>query len=453
MIPVAERVHVTLPPYYLQWFRRKYPKVQITPLEEDGDKYCLQSVNAIQGTKPAGHQWNTILTKVLQYHKYKQNHIDHAVFVYHSPDGKETQMVCVSTDDFLCAFTHQHLFDDLCASLRKYFELTTKEGPKLSYLNLDIHQDSHGISIDQTAHIRDFVKDWFPEPADLHTTDSPFRTDNEFEQILSEALPAEPDELIMLEKQYGGPFRTSLGKFQHVKEWTRPELGYACSRLGSFNVAPTEPAFQGLKRVARYLATHPDKPFFYPRNVPLDGTTTLQHQYNHDQYDEQTVLNTLECFQDAGLARDLTDRRSISACFHFLYGVAVSWKIGKQPAVAAHSTDAELRAMFTATKRTITFRNFIEHYGYNLPEPTRHHEDNQPSIDIVAANKVTSRVRHIHIPVCYMHHYYDRGTFTPIHCKGTLMCADICTKPVAGPALRRHFDWLRGARFIPANRD
>eukprot|EP00978_Attheya_sp_CCMP212_P041486 scaffold238472_cov35-Attheya_sp.AAC.1 len=91
MIPVAERVHVTLPPYYLQWFKRKYPKVQITPLEEDGDKYCLQSVNAIQGTKPAGHQWNTILTKVLQHHKYKQNHINHAAFVYHSPDQTQTQ--------------------------------------------------------------------------------------------------------------------------------------------------------------------------------------------------------------------------------------------------------------------------------------------------------------------------------------------------------------------------
>jgi hypothetical protein len=115
-------------------------------------------------------------------------------------------MVCVSTDDFLCAFTHQHLFDDLCGSLRKYFELMTKEGPKLSYLNPDIHQDSHEISIDQTAHIREIDKDWFPEAADLHTTNSPFCTDNKFEQILSEALPAEPDELSILEQQYGGPF-------------------------------------------------------------------------------------------------------------------------------------------------------------------------------------------------------------------------------------------------------
>jgi hypothetical protein len=449
MLPVGQRAHLTMPPYYLQWFRRKYPMVKIEPLASEADKYCLQSINAIQGTKPAGNQWNKILTNVLQHHKYKQNPIDHAVFVYHSSDMTQTQIICVSTDDFLCAFTHQSLFDDLCTSLKKYFELTTKEGPELSYLNLSITQTSEYIAIDQTKHIKEIVESWFPETSNIHTTDTPFRTDNEFEKALSEALPAEPDELLQLEKQYNGPYRTTLGQFQHLKEWTRPELSYATTRLGSFNVAPTEPAFQGLKRIARYLATHPDKPFYYPKNVSLEGTNQLRHEYDHAEYDELTVLNALECFQDAGLARDLTDRRSMAACFHFLYGVAVSWKIGKQPAVAAHSTDAELRAMFMALKRTVAFRHFLEYLGYAqaLPAPTRHHEDNQPSIDIISANKVTSRVRHVHIPICYMHYHYDRGTFAPSFCKGTLMCADICTKPTAGPLHHRHFNWLRGARF------
>eukprot|EP00978_Attheya_sp_CCMP212_P013210 scaffold33172_cov29-Attheya_sp.AAC.2 len=180
MIPVGERAHVTMPPYYLQWFRRKHPNIKITSLEAEADKYCLQSMNAIQGTKSA---WNNILTNVLQVHKYKQNHIDHAVFIYCSPDKTETQSVCVSpTDDFSCAFTHQHLFYHLCTSLRKYFELTTKEGPKLSYLNLNIEQHPTYISINQTAHIQEIVDAWFPDSTNLHTTDTPFRTDSEFEK-------------------------------------------------------------------------------------------------------------------------------------------------------------------------------------------------------------------------------------------------------------------------------
>ena len=182
----------------------------------------------------------------------------------------QTQIICVSTDDFLCAFTHQSFFDDLCTRLKKYFELTTKEGPQLSYLNLSITQTSEYIAIDQTKHIKEIVDSWFPgETSNIHTTDTPFRTDNEFEK----ALPAEPDELLQLEKQYNGPYRTTLGQFQHLKEWTHPELSYATTRLGSFNVAPTEPAFQGLKR------TNSTIPSYSPRQTILLSQKCLPRRY------------------------------------------------------------------------------------------------------------------------------------------------------------------------------
>jgi hypothetical protein len=76
-------------------------------------------------------------------------------------------------------------------------------------------------------------------------------------------------------------------------------------------------------------------------------------------------------------------------------------------------------------KRTIAFPFFLGYLGYASAAPTRHHEDTQPSIDIISANKVTSRIPHAHIPICYMHYYYDCGTFAPSFCKGTLMCAQI----------------------------
>ena len=68
----------------------------------------------------------------------------------------------------------------------------------------------------------DVTRDLSPVPVsattNIHTTDIPFRTDNQFEKDLSEALPAEPDELLQLEKQYNGPYCTLLGEFQHIKE-------------------------------------------------------------------------------------------------------------------------------------------------------------------------------------------------------------------------------------------
>eukprot|EP00978_Attheya_sp_CCMP212_P001980 scaffold4085_cov33-Attheya_sp.AAC.1 len=302
-------------------------------------------------------------------------------------------ILCISTDDFLCAFPHQPLYDELCVNLKKFFEITTKTGHVLHYLNLHIIQSKDSISIDQTEHIQTkILSDWFQDDGDpLRATNTPFRTDNEFERDLAEALPSNDAELADLSKQYCGNYRTHMGMFGHIKEWTRPDLGYALTRLGSFSEAPMDVSFQALKRIARYLATHLHTPFFYPRNISIDDTNMIRHEYDQGLSEEISVLNHLECFQDAGLARDLVDRRSMAAQFHFPFGVATDWKIGKQLATAAHSTDAELRSMFTAVKTTLAHQAFMMHLGYGPPKPTRHHEDNQPSIDIVAANQVTSR--------------------------------------------------------------
>eukprot|EP00978_Attheya_sp_CCMP212_P001989 scaffold4105_cov47-Attheya_sp.AAC.2 len=52
MIPEGQRQHLSLPPYYISWFCRKYPTVTIE--EAPDGRYCIQTINAIQGTKPAG---------------------------------------------------------------------------------------------------------------------------------------------------------------------------------------------------------------------------------------------------------------------------------------------------------------------------------------------------------------------------------------------------------------
>ena len=50
-IPIHERVCVSTPPYYLDWFERFYPNF---PLNRDDDPFFLQCMNGIQGAKPSG---------------------------------------------------------------------------------------------------------------------------------------------------------------------------------------------------------------------------------------------------------------------------------------------------------------------------------------------------------------------------------------------------------------
>ena len=49
--PIYERVCVSPQPYYLDWFEITYPN---GPLNRYYGPFCLQCLNVIQGTKPAG---------------------------------------------------------------------------------------------------------------------------------------------------------------------------------------------------------------------------------------------------------------------------------------------------------------------------------------------------------------------------------------------------------------
>ena len=50
-VPLHERVYVSSPPYYLDWFEIPYPNV---PINLDYGTFFFQLFNGIQGTRPAG---------------------------------------------------------------------------------------------------------------------------------------------------------------------------------------------------------------------------------------------------------------------------------------------------------------------------------------------------------------------------------------------------------------
>ena len=54
-VPINEKVYVSPPPYFLDWFERSYPDVRINI---DEGPFFLQCMNVIKGTKPAVKQWN-----------------------------------------------------------------------------------------------------------------------------------------------------------------------------------------------------------------------------------------------------------------------------------------------------------------------------------------------------------------------------------------------------------
>ena len=73
---INERLYVSQPPYYLDWFVRSHPNVIIN---RDDGAFFLQCMNEIQGKNPAGRQCNILLDAVVTIIKYKKRTVYHAI--------------------------------------------------------------------------------------------------------------------------------------------------------------------------------------------------------------------------------------------------------------------------------------------------------------------------------------------------------------------------------------
>ena len=83
--------------------------------------------------------------------------------------------------------------------------------------------------------------------------------------------------------------------------------------------------------------------------------------------------------------------------------------------------------------------------------PTVHWEDNRSFVSFVEAKIVTPRVKHIHIPVCFLQQQFDNSLFIPKYDKSSFMPADMCTKPCAGPIISWGNKWMTKFRFYPTS--
>jgi hypothetical protein len=218
LIPQEERLIISMPPMYKTWFKSKYPNVKWD--EPPSGKYVLELLNGLQGDKSIGRKWYLLLKKFLLKFGFKVCLQEPSLFVYVHNDGK--MLLNTSTDEFLCAYNIKQVLDRLCTELQRLFDITTKGGTVLKYLNLSIIQTEHGVSFDQTEHIeRKIINKYFPPSKisenKLKPVHTPFRTDPEYENELMEQLPATGSELKALEEKYGGTYSGILREVVHIE--------------------------------------------------------------------------------------------------------------------------------------------------------------------------------------------------------------------------------------------
>ena len=309
LLDPSERLYLYLPPFYLEWFKNTYPHHSIPPAKTI---YILQSIHAVQGTKPAGKQFHDQIVQLFYKLGFKQNATDNAVFI--CIRGVNIILLFCSTDDFLVMVKDKADFIRVKDRISQSYDLTTQEGMILNYLNLQIIQSAAGISIDQTKHILEMVEPHFPKGSSFTHTDTPFWTDKSYETELLDAIPATPAELQLLEKEYGGSFATLYGQLLHVSTISRPDISYAMMRLGRFQSGPCKLGFEGLRKVFSFLASRPNIPIMYTKQSTAH--TLLTYIPNNQPPVSDKLPHSLAQMDDANDGTDLYDRKSISIIQH-----------------------------------------------------------------------------------------------------------------------------------------
>ena len=445
-----DRFYIRIPPLYMEWFRHKWPTHHI--LKYHQKDLCIQSLRGLQGTKHAGYEWYQLLAAIFKDLGMVPNTICKGVFNWELNGHKA--IICVATDDILLWSTHESLYSILVNKFNNYFKFTHRTGSELSFLNFRIIQSKHGISIDQSLHIKKSVLDpYFKFRKDaIPFAASPFPISTEFESTLFKALPLEESDISSQAKKLNGRYATHVGAILHVAEKSRLDLSYGCMRLSTYLSAPRLPCYFALDQMMRYLYHHPHIPIMYPRKSVI--TTPIKTHFYKGYAEPKTVSVSdkelgMAQWSDSDFARDLVSRRSVTSGYTEYNQVAVGWISKKQVQVSECTNSAEIRALFTMAKRTEILRRWMTSMGRPMKEPTPIHEDNKATIAQVMKDRLTPNIKHVDVPICYLHELYLNGIFHAPYVDSAKNCADLNSKPHGGILLLQKVLWMVGARFYP----
>lgn len=286
--------------------------------------------------------------------------------------------------------------------------------------------------------------------------------------------------------------------FQHLCQWTRVDIQPATQRLAQYQNAPGELHFHSLLHLAKYLRSHPDLPLAFcrrPTSIPdhplFDvssvagagcwlGEPTVSNVEAHQFPGNETFWNetrtvgalthslslealksleekhfcslapTTEGQVDANFGGAVFDRLAYSGGVILMNGTAVVTVCAKQSTTAYNTTEAELDAATTISKRVQWIRIFLADLGFPYEDAIPIGEDNRAAQTIAHAGKLTRNVRHIATKTAALQEQvvFGRCAFTQVATDDNR--SDHFTKALPIVPHRAHNSWMMGLRFIDA---
>jgi hypothetical protein len=345
-------------------------------------------MKSLYGLKQASRQWYEKLTSILMQHHFVQAASDHSLFIKQT-DSSFT-LLLVYVDDIILAGDSLSEFDHIKSILHTSFKIKNL-GQLKYFLGLEVAHSHKGISLCQRKYCLDLLSDsGFIDSKPVSTPSDP-----------SIKLHADTSPLYEDISSY----RRLIGRLLYLTT-TRPDITFITQQLSQFLSKPTQIHHQAALRVLKYLKGCPGKGLHFPRSSSLQ----------------------LQGFSDADWAGCYDTRRSISGQCFFLGNSLISWRTKKQLTVSRSSSEAEYRALASATCELQWLLYLLRDLHIQCPKLPVLFCDNQSAIHIASNPVFHERTKHLDIDCHIVREKLHAGIFKLLPVSSKEQLADFFTK-------------------------
>ena len=152
-------------------------------------------------------------------------------------------------------------------------------------------------------------------------------------------------------------------------------------------------------------------------------------------------------YSDSDWAGNPDDRKSTTGYVFNIGSGPISWSSKKQPTVSLSSTEAEYKALCSATCEAIWLRRILEDVGETQNAPTVISCDNQSTIKLANNPIYHARTKHIETQHHFVREKLQSKEIDLSYCNTNENVADIFTKPLG----KAKFEICRNKMYIIEN--
>lgn len=358
---------------------------------------------SIYGLKQAGKCWNDVLNDHLVGMGFTRAILDPAC--YNKRLGTNFTVALIYVDDILLFSTEQSELQLFNEQMKTRFSMKPM-GPIKFALGIHVEETQEGTRLHQSLYLKDIIERC--GLGKVLPTTSPMMAGTKLQKRTEDEGKCPPD--------YN--YRALVGSVMYAMTATRPDICYTVSQVSKFLEDPSMSHHAAITRLYGYLSKTKDLGIEYKSGGQVDDME-------------------LGVYVDAEFSTDPTSSSSISGYIITLAGGAISWYSKRQNTTVLSSTEAEYVALTEVTREVLFLKRMMEGLGFKVKSPVTIFEDNTSTIKIAENPVCHAKTKHIHPKYHFIREWVSKGDIKLQHLKSEHMPADMMTKALSGPMIRK----------------